>query len=245
MLLMLYSVDCRIKCLAHFRKSLIDLIRWTGQQSWASHRSPVSLLDCKRSTTFIEYTYMLYNIVTIQIWMTNKFFFPVYQPRSSIIILDWQIHILCTATEGSLSRQPIMKWFLQVLKFIRHSQNWDLSHDIIILVLLKCHHTQTIYCMSHFRWNIETKNDFICCKTTNVFWIVLSSIYVPIRMYFIYIAYYFVLMFMYILVFLIMNSGCNRCILCIKLDVLFFMLSQKWRNKQVIYIYCLWSVTFS
>ena len=34
---------------------------------------------------------------------------------------------------------------------------------------------------------------------------------------------------------LIMNPGFNRCILCIKLDVLFFMLCQKWRNKQVIY----------
>ena len=31
-------------------------------------------------------------------------------------------------------------------KLIRHSQNWDLSHNIIIIVLLECHHTKTIAC---------------------------------------------------------------------------------------------------
>ena len=107
-----------------------------------------------------------------------------------------------------LWKRKKMKWFLQVHKFIRHSQNWDLSHNIIIIVLLECHHTKTIYCVSHFRWNIEReKIDFICCKTTNVFWPVFISIYVPIRMYFMCIAYYFVLMFMYILVFRFMFSS--------------------------------------
>ena len=52
-----------------------------------------------------------------------------------------------------------MKWFLQVLKFIRHSQNWDLSHNIIIIVLLECHHTKTIAChlfaeISRKKWSI-------------------------------------------------------------------------------------------
>ena len=94
-----------------------------------------------------------------------------------------------------------MKWFIQVFTFIRHSQNWDLSHNIIIIVLLECHHTKTIHCMSPFRWNIEKKIDFICWKTTKVFWIVFISIYVPMWIYLICIVYYIVLMFMYILMF--------------------------------------------
>ena len=44
---------------------------------------------------------------------------------------------------------------------------------------------------------------------------------------------------------LIMNPGFNRFILCIKLDVLFFMLCQKWRNKQVIYIIEWWCRRFT
>ena len=128
-----------------------------------------------------------------------------------------------------------MKWFLQVFKLIRHSQNWDLSHNIIVIVRLECHHTKTVYCMSPFRWNIEQKFDYIYFKKTNVFWPVLISIYVPIWMYFMCIAYYFFSIYVYISVpiyvfILIMNPGFNRYILCIKLDVP----CQKWRNKQVI-----------
>ena len=173
-------------------------------------------------------------------WRTKNAF-PVYQSRFSIIILDWQIHLLCTATEGWLSRKSFgysllwcekekkwndsLKWN-EVFKFIRHSQNWDLSHNIIIIVRLECHHTKTVYCMSLFRWNIEKKIDYVYCKKTNVFWPVLISIYVPVWMYFMCIAYYFFSLYVYISVpicvfILIMNPGFNRYILCIKLDVLF------------------------
>ena len=135
-----------------------------------------------------------------------------------------------------------MKWFLQVLKIVRHSQNWDLTHNIIIIVLLECHHTKTIAC--HLFAEISRKKiiDFICCKTPNVFWIVFISIYVPIRMYFICIAYYFVLMFMYILVFRFVFLSwlwilvLNAVFFVSNLMYCFFMFCQEWRNKQVIYI---------
>ena len=66
-----------------------------------------SLLDCKRSTAFIKYRYLLKILSLYKSEWRTKSVFLVYQSRSSIVILDWQIHILCTATEGLLSRQPI------------------------------------------------------------------------------------------------------------------------------------------
>ena len=128
-----------------------------------------------------------------------------------------------------------MKWFLQILKFIRHSQNWDLSHNIIVYVLLECHHTKTIAC--HLFAEISKKNNRFY-----MFWIVFIFIYVPIRMYFICIAYYFVLLFMYILVFRIMFLSWLWILFLIAVFLVsnlmycFFMLCHKWRNKQVIYI---------
>ena len=45
-----------------------------------------------------------------------------------------------------------------------YSQNWDLSHDIIMLVLLKrlCHHTKTTYCMCLFSEILTKTNPLLC-----------------------------------------------------------------------------------
>ena len=140
-----------------------------------------------------------------------------------------------------------MKGFLQVPKFIRQSHNWDLSH-IIIIVLLECHHTKIIYCMSFFEY--REKIDFLCCRTTNVFWPVFISIYVLIRMYYMCIAYYFVWMFMCILMFRFIFLS---WLWILDLIAVFFvsnlmyclMLCQIWRNKQVLYIYIYNNLVFN
>ena len=94
-----------------------------------------------------------------------------------------------------------MKWFLQVLKIIRHSQNWDLSHNIIIIVLLECHHTKTIACHLFAEISRKKNNRFYMLQDNKC---VLNCLYFHTRTYtdvFYMYCILFVLMFMYILVF--------------------------------------------
>ena len=121
-----------------------------------------------------------------------------------------------------------MKWFLQVHKFIRHSQNWDLSLNIIIIVLLECHHTKTIYRMSSFRWNIEKKIRFSmlqgnkCVLTYLYFYIQTDTdVFYAYCILFCFNVHVYIIVQIFYFSIRIMNPGFNRCILCIKLDVLF------------------------
>ena len=72
-----------------------------------------------------------------------------------------------------------MKWFLQVLKIIRHSQNWDLSHNIIIIVLLECHHTKTIACHLFAEISRKKNNRFYMLQDNKC---VLNCLYFHTRM---------------------------------------------------------------
>ena len=120
-----------------------------------------------------------------------------------------------------------MKWFLKVLKIIRHSQNWNLSQNIIIIVLLECHHTKTIAC--HLFAEISRKKNRFYMLHDNQ--CVLNCLYFYIRTYtdvfymycilFCFNVYVYISVPIYVFI-LIMNPGFNLCILCIKLDVLFF-----------------------
>ena len=72
----------------------------------------------------------------------------------------------------------VKKWN-DSFKFIRHSQNWDLSHDIIIIVLLEWQYTKTIAC--HLFAEISRKNNRFYMLQDNK--CVLNCLYFYIRTY--------------------------------------------------------------
>ena len=127
---------------------------------------------------------------------------------------------------------------------IMYSIIWDLSHNIIIIVPLECHHTKTIYCMSPFRWNIEKKNRFYMLQDNKY---VLNCLYFYIRTYtdvfYMYCILFCLNVYVYISVpiyvfILIMNPGFNRSILCIKLDCFLCFVRNDEINRYIyIYIY--------